>query len=487
MKTKTKEYDHALTQPCSKLKPISTSISKGNQSKADKKRALVALRLAMLEDDSGAISNVRSVMQEKSTPEQTSQPLKIIRPTNTKGCNKKGHFAENGPNVKIILEQNDVHPSYYEHMNSVQHSKEQSSDSNSSAMERAVEVQASLPIKYPSFVKNMLHSHIAPGFWLGLQKKFCVEHLPQSDTMMELIDESGKISHAKYLAAKVGLSAGWRGFSIAHNLEEGDVVVFQLIKKTTFKVYIIRKDGLGETDCGLGLLDLDTDANLMTSNDNVDDDGKREGQEKIISGSPKSDESRDSEVLDWIRLSEPGESVNLESFDKFSILVNGVRIDAKFPDHIRRKYYNLCISQNSCLHEKLIKDLNCTLVIGIINETVNISDAIRDCDCSARVPESDLLIYDRTLQSFELMGMSIHSIRLQIHRLLRHVIEKEETIAMEAKVEREIVAERMKDIDVKLKELRKQMEGMDEEIEIMQENTKMKRLKLQKMENFSCD
>jgi hypothetical protein len=37
----------------------------------------------------------------------------------------------------------------------------------------------------------------------------------------------------------VGLSAGWRrGFSIAHKLLVGDIVIFHLVKPSKFKVVI---------------------------------------------------------------------------------------------------------------------------------------------------------------------------------------------------------------------------------------------------------
>lgn len=62
--------------------------------------------------------------------------------------------------------------------------------------------------------------------------------MPKRDTMFVLEDESGQVSVAKYLAEKVGLSGGWRAFSIAHKLVEGDVVVFQLVSPTKFKVIV---------------------------------------------------------------------------------------------------------------------------------------------------------------------------------------------------------------------------------------------------------
>jgi hypothetical protein len=51
-----------------------------------------------------------------------------------------------------------------------------------------------------------------------------------------LEDEDGDEFPTKYLADKTGLSGGWRGFSIDHELEDGDALVFQLINPAKFKV-----------------------------------------------------------------------------------------------------------------------------------------------------------------------------------------------------------------------------------------------------------
>ena len=58
------------------------------------------------------------------------------------------------------------------------------------------------------------------------------------DTAIFLEDESGEAFETKYLVEKVGLSAGWRGFSISHKLMGGDIVVFHLVKPSKFKVVI---------------------------------------------------------------------------------------------------------------------------------------------------------------------------------------------------------------------------------------------------------
>ena len=70
----------------------------------------------------------------------------------------------------------------------------------------------------------------------SLPKQFCDVHLPKKNDIVVLVDENGEEYKTKYLVEKNGLSGGWRGFSIAHNLLEGDVLVFQLIKPCVLKV-----------------------------------------------------------------------------------------------------------------------------------------------------------------------------------------------------------------------------------------------------------
>ncbi|KAJ1699022.1 hypothetical protein LUZ63_007534 [Rhynchospora breviuscula] len=111
------------------------------------------------------------------------------------------------------------------------------------AMEKAAELEESLGSAFPIFLKSMLQSHVTGGFWLGLPVGFCRTHLPKKDFDMYLLDEDGVKSETLYLASKRGLSAGWRGFAIEHELVDGDAVVFQLIAPTTFKVYIVRASG----------------------------------------------------------------------------------------------------------------------------------------------------------------------------------------------------------------------------------------------------
>ncbi|KAL3515267.1 hypothetical protein ACH5RR_022169 [Cinchona calisaya] len=126
----------------------------------------------------------------------------------------------------------------------------------SSILDRAEEVRANLDPRFPSFVKLMLPSHVTQGFWLGLPADFCKMHLPKHNEFVALEDENGEEYKTRFLAAKVGLSGGWKGFTIAHKLVEGDAVVYHLVGHCKFKVYIVRPTSLGEVDGALGLLDL---------------------------------------------------------------------------------------------------------------------------------------------------------------------------------------------------------------------------------------
>ncbi|KAJ8762139.1 hypothetical protein K2173_007289 [Erythroxylum novogranatense] len=115
-----------------------------------------------------------------------------------------------------------------------------SDEARAEATEKAEKLQSGLEPEYPSFVKSMLQSHVSGGFWLGLPVHFCKRNLPKHDDVMTLIDEDDAEYPTIYLARKTGLSGGWKGFAVAHELADGDALVFQLVRPTSFKVYILR-------------------------------------------------------------------------------------------------------------------------------------------------------------------------------------------------------------------------------------------------------
>lgn len=149
------------------------------------------------------------------------------------------------------------------------------------AFDRAEKLQSSLDSEYASFTKPMLQSHVTGGFWLGLPLPFCKAHMPKRDVIMTLVDEEEEESQAKYLAQKNGLSGGWRGFAIDHQLVDGDAVVFHLIARTTFKVYIIRvNDDANNDSDGNEVNDDDSDGN---EEDRDNDNESNEKQKETVS------------------------------------------------------------------------------------------------------------------------------------------------------------------------------------------------------------
>lgn len=56
---------------------------------------------------------------------------------------------------------------------------------------------------------------------------------------MVLEDENGREFEAVFIGQKTGLSGGWRAFALYHKLDDGDALVFELVKRKRFKVRFI--------------------------------------------------------------------------------------------------------------------------------------------------------------------------------------------------------------------------------------------------------
>ncbi|KNA10220.1 hypothetical protein SOVF_146300, partial [Spinacia oleracea] len=341
-----------------------------------------------------------------------------------------------------------------------------------SSMKRAEEVQANLPAEYPSFVKLMLKSHVSGGFWLGLPKKFCDQHLPICDSIVVLVDEAGNESRTKYLVAKAGLSGGWKGFSVAHDLLPGDTLVFQLITPTKFKIYIVREQTFCEVDGALGLLTLDAGAGHQKSE--VSNQKFLQTEDDYIFTEDLSRSNSDgelgSEVLDGICFSDSDiKFEQVKGFEDFHIVVDGLIIDSKFTANTRKKYYELCQSQSSFLHENFLKGLNCNLVVGVISETINIADAIKSCKRGSSISHEDLQTWEKTLKGSEFLGMKVDFLRVCINQLLGIAVESsttnESNKLKERITRRALAGERMKKLEVKLTQLKQTMEKIDLEMD----------------------
>ncbi|KAL8504816.1 hypothetical protein ACS0TY_016126 [Phlomoides rotata] len=336
-------------------------------------------------------------------------------------------------------------------------------DVSTSALERAQDVQASLSPKVPSFTKRMLKSHMSGGFWLGLPSKFCIAHLPLFDETVVLVDENGEECSTKYLAGKTGLSGGWRGFSLSHDLLEGDVLVFQLIQPCKFKIYIVRARKLSNVDRATNLLNLNSPAEPIERGI-VEDLSEEEALITKTELVPAADQYENDDMK-GIEFYESRLSFkDVKGIKDFKIQINGLIIDSEIPFHLRTKYYKLCCSQNVFLHDNLISGLNSRLVAGAIYETINIADAIRAAKPSIDLDE--LENWDRTLKAFEDLGMVVGFLRARIHKLLS--VSRESLALIQSKRdERSEAEEEMRSLKAKLSDVEKRIKRVDSEIDAL--------------------
>lgn len=347
---------------------------------------------------------------------------------------------------------------------------------------RAEEFLSNIGNEYPCFMKLLVRSHVGSCFWMGLPVPFCKIHLPRQDTPVILESENGEEYEIKYIAEKTGLSAGWRKYAAAHKLVEGDVLVFQLVEPTRFKVYVIRANDLKEVDGALSLLNLDvptkqsdaegTNANNIKKRQKkslpltvVQRRKRKEDLSKqLVPLEAQSGNDSDevaSEILEGSRSS--GLAVNfrdIKSLEEFHILVNGVCIDSELPEHIRRKYYELCCSKDAFLHDRLLQGLHCKLVAGMIFEVVNIADMVRACKLTT--PRKEFDKWDKSLKSFELLGMNVGFLRTRLRWLLSLAFDSEGASDTkrywEAKKEWSRAEDEIRNLEMKLGEL-KQVSG----------------------------
>ncbi|KAM3383888.1 hypothetical protein ACQJBY_008502 [Aegilops geniculata] len=295
------------------------------------------------------------------------------------------------------------------------------------------------------------------GFWLGLPSGFCNKHLPKEDTTFVLEDEDGHSYDAKYLGAKQGLSGGWRGFAINHDI----------------KVYILRANNFTTTDGALGLLCLEAGKEKILKEERSIDVKSKENPKFRSDGSNPASDS----ITDGIRFSDTAIGFDdVKNLSNFNIIVDGLVIDCKFPDHLHKTYYELCCAQESFLHKDLLKQLNLTLAVGVIMETINIAEGIRACEARASSHE-DFVVWKKTLEAFELLGMNVKFLLKRIDGLLSlsarprdHPAEHEGY--KEMKLERARAGAKMKELESMMSSVKDTLKKMDVEMEEMESSAK---------------
>lgn len=175
-------------------------------------------------------------------------------------------------------------------------------------------------------------------------------------------------------------------------------------------------------------------------------------------------EDNNSEVLDGIRLSESVVSFkDVRTLENFNILVNGLIIDSQLSKYLKSKYYELCCSQKTFLHEGLLEGLNCKLAAGIISETINIADAIRASNLTTS--KANFTIWSKTLKAFETMGMNVGFLHSRLGQLLN--LATKSNRFREAKLKRDRAEEELRALEAKLLVAKETMNKLDTEIELI--------------------
>ncbi|KAL2906231.1 hypothetical protein RDABS01_004941, partial [Bienertia sinuspersici] len=273
----------------------------------------------------------------------------------------------------------------------------------SSVICRAEELRFRLDAKYPSFTKYLLRSHVASCFWMGLPLSFCKMYLPQTDTYFILLNQNGKRYTAKYLPRKTALSGGWRGFSIAEELSEGDALVFQLLQPTKLKVVF-------QIYVAAGVHEQATETHRSFS-------VSATAQDKEQPQASRQAEKSENKLKHALHPAAVGDC-GISSFEEFAFLINeSLKEEYELPHNIKCSYYQLCCSQNTLLHFHLLKGINPLLIAGSIIETVNVAAAIKNCELHDFLDE--LPIWDEKLRFLNILGMKVGFLMTHLDHLQR--------------------------------------------------------------------
>ncbi|PWA48145.1 B3 DNA binding domain-containing protein [Artemisia annua] len=248
------------------------------------------------------------------------------------------------------------------------------------AVKEAKVFQSSLGSEFPSCYKMMLRSHVTSGFLMDLPKDFYESHLRKvlpedlpNDVHFVLEDENRGQWRVRYFPYKFRISAGWKKFVREHNLVEGDVLIFQLVEPTKFKVvYIIKANNGKEVDGSLSLMNVEAQAEQMG----------------LVAST-----------------SEPKRREHPESLFLTVIIYGGLCIDNELSEDLRSSYYRLCFQKKQFLHDGLPEGLCPKLVAVMIGETVSIAAKIKNTKLTTA--KEELETWDSILKAFELLGMKV--------------------------------------------------------------------------------
>ncbi|KAI3868770.1 hypothetical protein MKW98_008855 [Papaver atlanticum] len=259
------------------------------------------------------------------------------------------------------------------------------------AADKAEEIRASLDPEFPSLVKIMIRSSVSGGFWLGLPSRFCSSSLPKKDTKFTLVDEDGEAYTAKYLPRRFGLSGGWKGFAVAHNLVKGDALVLHLTEAAKFKVIIVWFVGI---------------AFLIYP---------------FTVHSPKFKLKCEGDVGGM----DIAENKKINDLENFTVTANDLTINAAIPEHVRPEYYAICRLQHSFLHKDIVPGLSPQFVALMISGVVSLCHAIISATVINAAAEHEG--WENSLRAYKQFGMNVgfmHGRVEEVKKLVERMIRR---------------------------------------------------------------
>uniref|UniRef100_A0ACD6A5N6 Uncharacterized protein n=2 Tax=Avena sativa TaxID=4498 RepID=A0ACD6A5N6_AVESA len=120
------------------------------------------------------------------------------------------------------------------------------------AVTKAQELKDRLGSDHPAFIKPLSHGYATKTHHMSIPTHF-IQYLPVHDEIMVLVDEMNNQFDVLYsckpdASHRRPMVSRWRGFAAEHKLADGDCLVFQLIERRKFKVYVVRASSYNTND-----------------------------------------------------------------------------------------------------------------------------------------------------------------------------------------------------------------------------------------------
>ncbi|CAL1410094.1 unnamed protein product [Linum trigynum] len=319
----------------------------------------------------------------------------------------------------------------------------------------------------PTLIRLLTPSNFtARDYKLCLSRAFCGWYMPSADKQVTLEGEDGKGFLVNFYWRDSRIRGGWRAFASYHGLVVGDALVLHLVSPLMFKVYIVRENSSKEVGVNHGRLRSRTvngeDGSLgvkLEENDDrnglMDDDNDNVGSEPD-KGFQRGSDSKNSKLPGSIA---DDDFDRVKRFEDFEIVANGSVIDDEdqLPELVKFKYYQLCRSQGSFLHQGLLEGLGAKIVAWMIDEVTSIAYAIRALSSSSQ--SKDLEVWEKKLKGFENLGMSVGFILVRLRKLA--------CLADQATNRRARLVEEREAAEEELRVLEKQVGKAKERVEVL--------------------